>query len=89
LVVTDGDAGVTLYAQGDEHHLTAPAAQVIDTIGAGDIFAAAFFVQLYQGAEPLEAARFASLVAARSVERPGLNGVPSREEIYDLMPEAL
>jgi sugar/nucleoside kinase (ribokinase family) len=89
LVVTDGDAGATLYTQGDEHHLSAPAAQVVDPTGAGDIFAAAFFVQLYQGVEPREAARFASQLAARSVERPGLNGVPSREEIYDLMPEAL
>lgn len=89
LVVTDGDTGGSLYTQGDEHHFNAPPALFVDPTGAGDIFAAAFFVQVYQGAGPLEAARFASLLAARSVERPGLDGVPSREEIYDLIPEAL
>ncbi|HLE73194.1 MAG TPA: PfkB family carbohydrate kinase, partial [Anaerolineales bacterium] len=89
LVVTEGESGATMYAQGEEHHVPAPAAQVVDSTGAGDIFAAAFFVQLYQGAEPREAARFGSLLATRSVERPGLAGVPSREEIYDLTPEAL
>ncbi|HLE74147.1 MAG TPA: PfkB family carbohydrate kinase [Anaerolineales bacterium] len=88
LVVTDGETGATVYAQGEVHHLSAPAAHAVDPTGAGDIFAAAFFVQLYQGAEPRQAARFASVLAARSVERPGLEGVPSREEIYDLTPEA-
>ena len=89
LVVTEGEAGATIYAQGEEHHISAPAVEAIDPTGAGDIFAAAFFVQLYQGAEPREAARFASLLAARSVERRGLAGVPTREETYDLTPEAL
>ncbi len=89
LVVTEGKDGATVYAQGEQHHIPAPAVQAIDPTGAGDIFAAAFFVQLYQGAEARDAARFATLLAARSVERRGLEGVPTREEIYDLTPEAL
>ncbi|MEX2144118.1 MAG: PfkB family carbohydrate kinase [Anaerolineales bacterium] len=88
LVVTKGAEGSTLYMQGEEHHLTAPATQVVDSTGAGDVFAASFFIQLYQTADPLAAARFATQLAARSVERAGLAGVPTREELYELTPEA-
>lgn len=89
LIVTEGSAGATMYTQGEEHHISTPAARaVVDPTGAGDIFAAAFFIQLYQNGDPLTAARFASHAAARSVERAGLAGVPSREELYELAPEA-
>jgi sugar/nucleoside kinase (ribokinase family) len=89
LVVTAGEDGATLYKQGEEHQLSAPPAQLVDPTGAGDVFAATFFIQLYQNGDPLAAARYASQLAARSVERPGLAGVPTRAELYDLAPEAL
>ncbi|MCW5876184.1 MAG: hypothetical protein KIS85_04800 [Anaerolineales bacterium] len=84
LVVTDGAAGISLYTQGSQHFVEPPAAQEVDPTGAGDIFAAAFFIALYQSGEPLAAARLASELAARSVERQGLAGVPSPEDVADL-----
>lgn len=89
LVVTDGEAGATLYTKGEEHQIEAPFTEEVDPTGAGDIFAAAFFTRMYQSGQPLEAAQFAVRLAANSVSKVGLDGVPSQDEIYDLMTEAL
>jgi sugar/nucleoside kinase (ribokinase family) len=61
----------------------------VDATGAGDIFAAAFFVRLNQTRDPWEAARFATCLAAQSVTRVGLNGIPTREEIESCLMEVL
>lgn len=89
LAVTEGARGARLFLNGGSRALEAVDARQVDPTGAGDIFAAAFFVRLHYGRDPLAAAEFANQVAARSVERPGLEGVPTRDEIYDLMPEAV
>jgi sugar/nucleoside kinase (ribokinase family) len=86
LVVTDGDAGATLYAAGEEILIPSPTIDdVVDPTGAGDVFAAAFFVRLQQSGNALESARFASILAAGSTRRLGLAGVPTQDEIYDVM----
>jgi len=61
----------------------------LDTTGAGDVFAAAFFFRLYTTRDPWEAARFATQLASISVSRPGLQGIPTQEEIQDCMAEVL
>jgi len=81
LVVTEGAAGCLVYWNGDRRRFRAPEVQVVDDIGAGDVFAAAFFIRLHTTRDPWEAARFATLLAARSVTRPGLDGIPTVEEI--------
>jgi hypothetical protein len=86
LVVTDGEDGATLYTVGEEIQIPTPAIDdVVDPTGAGDVFAAAFFVRLQQSGSALEAAHFASTLAADSTRRIGLAGVPTQDEIYDLM----
>ncbi len=89
LVVTEGGQGATLYTQGQEHKIAAPQVEEVDATGAGDIFAAAFFVRLHLTGDALDAARFATQLAARSVQRAGLDSIPTQDEIYDLMAEAL
>ena len=69
------------YWNGDRRRFRAPTVQEVDDVGAGDVFAAAFFVRLHATRDPWEAARYATLLAARSVTRPGLRGVPTPEEI--------
>jgi sugar/nucleoside kinase (ribokinase family) len=61
----------------------------VDPTGAGDVFAAAFFVRLLNTRDPWEAARFANRMAAISVTRPGVAGVPSMEEVQNCMVEIL
>jgi sugar/nucleoside kinase (ribokinase family) len=86
LVATNGEAGSTLYNAGDEIHIPSPAVdEAVDPTGAGDVFAAAFFVRLQQTGNALESARFASILAAGSVRRQGLAGIPTQDEIYDVM----
>jgi sugar/nucleoside kinase (ribokinase family) len=60
-----------------------------DPTGAGDIFAAAFFVRLYLTRDPWESARFANQIAATSVTRGGLDGVPTQEEVQENLIEVL
>ncbi len=80
VVLTRGAQGVILYNAGRRHELAAYPAQVIDPTGAGDVFAAALLVRLYETGDALEAARFAMAVAAASVEATGIRGIPDRAE---------
>ncbi|MCK7481538.1 MAG: PfkB family carbohydrate kinase [Candidatus Moduliflexus flocculans] len=72
LVVTEGAAGAVLYWHGDRRRFRAPSVKEVDATGAGDIFAAAFFVRYLNTRDPWEATRFATLIASHSVERTGL-----------------
>ncbi len=89
LVVTEDASGSVVYWNGDRRRFRAPEVTVVDDVGAGDIYAAAFFVRLYATRDPWEAARFATLLAAHSVTRPGLAGIPTAREIEDCSMEVL
>ncbi len=68
LVLTHGKDGCTVYWRDEERHFAAPNMDEVNPTGAGDIFAAAFLIRLYQtNGNPWEAALFANQVAARSV----------------------
>jgi sugar/nucleoside kinase (ribokinase family) len=80
LALTEGAAGARVYWNGDVRRIQAPPAAQVDPTGAGDVFAAAFFIRLFDTRDPWEAARFANQLASTSVTRPGLRGVPTAEE---------
>ncbi len=81
LVVTRADHGARVFWRGERRDFEAPAVQVADPTGAGDRFAAAFFLQLQRTGCPWSAARYAVRLASASLTRPGLGGLPSAEEI--------
>lgn len=82
LVVTEGKNGCTLFVRNQgARQLAAPAQAEVDATGAGDIFAAAFFIHLYETNEPLISAQFATQLAALSVTRAGLAAVPTPDEV--------
>ncbi|HZW03679.1 MAG TPA: PfkB family carbohydrate kinase, partial [Anaerolineaceae bacterium] len=87
LVVTEASAGARLYWNGDLRFFRPPAVSEVDPVGAGDIFAAAFFIRLHMTRDPWEAARFATQLAAISVTRPGLSGIPTPEEVQQHLVE--
>lgn len=90
LAVTEGAEGTRLYWNGDVRRFRPPNIEKLaDTTGAGDIFAAAFFVRLYTTRDPWEAARFATQLATISVTRSGLDSIPTPEEIEENMVEVL
>lgn len=89
LVVTEGAAGSRLFWRGDSRRFRPPQVAEVDATGAGDIFAASFFVRLLETRDPWEAARFATRMGAISVTRPGLQGVPTKNEVRDCLMEVL
>jgi sugar/nucleoside kinase (ribokinase family) len=89
LAVTEGSAGCVLYWNGDRRRFNAPKINEVDATGAGDVFAAAFFIRLLTTRDPWEAARFATLLASRSVSRIGLEGIPTAREIEESLVEIL
>jgi sugar/nucleoside kinase (ribokinase family) len=73
LVMTRGAAGCTVFLGDEVRSFAAPQVDVSDLTGAGDVFAAAFLVRLFQTrGNPWEAAVFANEVAAISVTQTGL-----------------
>jgi 1D-myo-inositol 3-kinase len=80
VVATRGREGAVLF-RGDERPelFHGYPAREIDPTGAGDVFAAAFLVELYRCGDPGEAVDFANRVAACSVEHAGVDGIPTRE----------
>jgi sugar/nucleoside kinase (ribokinase family) len=81
LAVTRGARGTSVYWGGKQRTLAAPQVKEVDPVGAGDIFAAAFFIHLGRTGSPWEAAAFANHLAAQSVTRLGLEGIPKPEEV--------
>jgi len=89
MVVTEGPHGARVYWNGDVRRVLPPVKTEVDATGAGDIFAAAFFYRLYSTRDPWEAARFATLLAANSVTRPGVEGIPRPAEVEASMVEVI
>ena len=83
LAVTEGKKGTRLYWNGDIRRFRPPEVNEVDSVGAGDIFASAYFVRLYTTRDPWEAARFATYLSAFSVTRSGLDSIPTSEEIQE------
>jgi sugar/nucleoside kinase (ribokinase family) len=88
-VATEGAKGARVFWNGDVRRVHAPQVEEIDATGAGDIFAAAFFIQYHKTRDPWEAARFANQLAAHSVTRIGLASVPTPTEIQHAIVEVL
>jgi ADP-ribosylglycohydrolase/sugar/nucleoside kinase (ribokinase family) len=65
LVVTRGDAGATIHADGAAHHVPAIPVTAVDTTGAGDMFGATFLGLRLAGCEAVEAGRKAAEAAAQ------------------------
>ena len=81
-VLTQGERGGRLHWRGRWEDYPAFPARAMDLTGAGDVFAAAFLLRYAETGHPLEAARFASAAAALSVQAPGPEGVPWRQEVF-------
>ena len=81
LIVTEGEDGCTVFH--DDNRFSAPPrpATPLDLTGAGDVFAAAFFIRYYETNDLAASARFANVTASMALERPGVEGAPSRAEV--------
>ena len=72
LVVTRGPAGAFIGAGADQYEIPAmPQGPVIDTTGAGDLFAAGYLFGRTNGFDLLESGRLASLAAGEVISHIG------------------
>jgi 2-dehydro-3-deoxygluconokinase len=62
LVVTDGERGATVYAEGAAVHHSPPSVDVVDAAGAGDALAGAYIAARVRG-DPVETALLEGVVA--------------------------
>jgi hypothetical protein len=88
-VVTEGAKGSRVYWNGDVRTIRPPLENEVDPVGAGDIFASSFFIRYNDTRDPWESARVATLLAAKSVTRRKLAGVPSPDEVHTALAEIL
>lgn len=81
LVVTQGPLGCTAFRAGHSVHVPAPHVPEVEPTGAGDIFATVLFIALQRGDALPAACALANCIAAQSVTRPRLSGVPTAADI--------
>lgn len=87
LVVTDGANGAQVFFRGEQKHFPAPHLNEVNPTGAGDIFAATFFIHFNRHQDPWEAARVATNLAANSVTRVGVESSPSKDDVRAMLAE--
>ncbi len=88
LAVTEASEGSRVYWNGDVRRFRPPSNLIeIDSTGAGDIYATAFFIRLYDTRDPWEAGRFATQLASYSITRQALESIPTTEEIESTLVE--
>lgn len=84
VVMTRGARGALLFQERRERTLfPGYPANTLDPTGAGDVFAAAFLVELSATGDVCHAADFANRVAALSIERVGVAGIPTRAQVAE------
>ncbi len=82
VIATRGSRGSTMYYNGKIVSFPAFNVNVVDTTGAGDAFSAGVSVGLLRGLDGVELLKFASAVAALSIQRKGaISSLPTRREV--------
>lgn len=81
ILITKASRGSILYFNGDTHFIPAyEPDNIIDPTGCGDTYIAGYLAKLVAGAEPLDAAYFASRLAAKKLEYKGALPAPDGED---------
>jgi len=89
MVVTLGPNGAVAIAEGRRHDMPAePQGPVVDTTGAGDMFAAGLLAGLVQGRDLATAMRMGSIAAGRIVTLVGPR-LPAGEDLQALIERRL
>ena len=88
VLITLGNRGVFLSENGREEILPAFKVKAVDTTGAGDAFNGGLLTALSEGSDLWSASRFASALAALSVQKIGTTpSMPAREEVETFLKE--
>lgn len=80
-VMTLGRRGAVVFERNHGQYFPSRKVNLVDSTGAGDVFAASFFIWLNESGDPYEAMRFATVAASFSVEGHGLQAIPDRKKV--------
>ncbi len=87
VAVTLGSEGCFIANKEGSWTVSGFPAQVVDTTGAGDAFAAGFLAGILENRTPVTCGKLGNAVAARCVAKMGARaGLPSRSELEDFLP---
>ncbi len=82
VIIKKGSGGAIAWADGELIDVKAIEVKVVDTTGAGDVFAATYLVSRHRGYDVLRSIRLANSAAALKISRPGTTlSLPSWDEI--------
>ncbi|RJL34295.1 sugar kinase [Bailinhaonella thermotolerans] len=82
VLIKRGGRGAVAYAQGTVHEVPPYPVDVVDPVGAGDAFGAAYLAELVRGRPVPERLRTAALAGALAVTVPGdWEGLPTRDDL--------
>jgi len=90
VIVTLGSEGALIFSPDALNsgfvHVPAPKVEVVDTVGAGDVFCGALADALARGVDLVDAVRWATHAAALAVTRPGAQGgLPTASAVTALL----
>lgn len=85
VIVTRAEKGARIFSGRTVLDLGAYPATECEPTGAGDCFGASFLVRYEETGDIEQAARFASCVGAFVVEKEGIQGIPTREDVLERM----
>ena len=84
-VVTRGQQGAMLMDRGASSDLSPFATKIVDSTGAGDVFAAALFLMRARRESTSRSARYAAAAAGLSVQGYGLDAIPTIEDVEEML----
>lgn len=83
-VLTRSAQGSVVIADGNVHHIAAePIAHVVDTTGAGDLYASGFLAGLAQGRDPATSGRMGAICAAEIISHVGARPETSLKQLVE------
>jgi len=85
VIARQGADGAMVVAPGKSFDSPAYSVQVVDALGAGDAFNAGYIAASLAKKDLPEAVRWGNAAAALKIGRPGARGLPSREELVNLL----
>ena len=85
IIQTLGAKGAEVYSNGTLHAVDAVKIEVVDTVGSGDAFLAAFIAEMLAGKELNDCLQFAVGTGGLLATKRGAVPVIKREEIYELI----
>lgn len=88
ICITLGGQGCAVFSKHALHYVRGFRVQVVDTVGAGDAFSAAFLHGMYSGWDITRSATFANALGALVASRAGATPVWTREECLALISKA-